>query len=276
MCGPYAVSYLAGLLGDPRTPEEVEGFDASYRDGAFYPEKALGIHPVWRMYGGGRQIPGGIMFGFSPGFRLWCRAYAKTGCVGFAHVFLTERIGHAAVLLEADEDGVLLADPARGLVRDRWGISRATWGNPPRGTPFRRQSLVQAARLNRPPKRKPLSAPTARPKEAPMPRTPMRAPFFEAPCRCVVEHTPKVHAVEFHHVYPTGEQVKRHGKMLYPEIVSLCPSGHTNVHFSLSRLLKGEAFRLGNRYLQAVAERGLEAIRTGRLAPESEDACSKD
>ncbi len=141
LCGPYATSYLVGLLGVPRPPEDVGGFDPAWQDGAFYPEKALGIRPVWRMYGGGAQIPHGIMYGFSPGFRDWCRAYVKHGCVGYAHVFLVERLSHAVVLLEADEDGVMLADPARGLVRDPWEDFESHVGKP---GPGERPSHVRA------------------------------------------------------------------------------------------------------------------------------------
>lgn len=138
-CELYATSYLTTLLGERRTPEQVRNWpEKGQRSQGFYPMHALGIAPVWMMYWGpaGTQMPLGIMYSFSPGFRDWCKAYVKHGCVGYAHVFLVERLGHAVVLLEADDEGVLLADPVRGLVRDTWTDFESYVGNPePGGRP---------------------------------------------------------------------------------------------------------------------------------------------
>ncbi|MDP9474643.1 MAG: hypothetical protein M3R38_02940 [Actinomycetota bacterium] len=45
--------------------------------------------------------------------------------------------------------------------------------------------------------------------------------------------------------------------------VALCGVAHNNVHEAIRRRLKGEDYRLGNRYQQALAEEGERRIREG-------------
>ena len=133
-CAVYAISYLSLILGEYKPPEDIQPLN--FRES----HSILDTRPEWNLYGGGR-VAGGVMFSFSPGFRDWCTAYTKHGCVGYAHVYMREEYGHSVVLLEADEEGVLLGDPARGLVRDPWESFESYVGDP---TPGGRPSSVKA------------------------------------------------------------------------------------------------------------------------------------
>lgn len=87
--------------------------------------------------------------------------------------------------------------------------------------------------------------------------------FDDFPCACVRHHTPKPTSVELHHPYPQYAQKARYGKVVDDRTVPLCPTAHTNVHDGLRRLLRGEEYRLGNRYLQSIAEEGHRRISEG-------------
>ena len=86
-------------------------------------------------------------------------------------------------------------------------------------------------------------------------------PFEDDPCQCVGRHVPAPMRVERHHVYPQAEQIKCHGKVVDKTLVSLCDTSHASVHIAMSKTLKGEFFRLGNRYLQAIVDDGVSRIR---------------
>lgn len=85
----------------------------------------------------------------------------------------------------------------------------------------------------------------------------VKAPFEDAPCQCVRRHSPVPLEIEKHHVYPQGMQVKRHGKVIDKETVPLCDVAHKNVHIALTKRLRGEPFRLWNRYQESIVEAGL-------------------
>ncbi|MDP9475236.1 MAG: hypothetical protein M3R38_06000 [Actinomycetota bacterium] len=87
--------------------------------------------------------------------------------------------------------------------------------------------------------------------------------FDEAPCRCVGAHVPKAATVELHHPYPQFAQKERYGRVVDDRTVPLCGTAHNNVHEAIRRRLRGEEYRLGNRYQQALVEEGLRRIREG-------------
>ena len=90
-------------------------------------------------------------------------------------------------------------------------------------------------------------------------------PFEERLCRCVKAHSPKPLVVEEHHLYPQSLQRRRHGKLVDRQTVTLCSSGHRNVHKALDPFAEGgELGELRNRYLQGVVEEG--ARRIGEVA----------
>jgi hypothetical protein len=57
-----------------------------------------------------------------PGFRKWVEAYFDYGCIAFAVVHISPDCGHAVVLLEYNDEGVLMADSVRGLIREPWEL----------------------------------------------------------------------------------------------------------------------------------------------------------
>lgn len=87
-------------------------------------------------------------------------------------------------------------------------------------------------------------------------------PFEERLCRCVKSHSPKPLVVEEHHILPQYIQRQRHGgKLVDRQTVTLCPSGHRNVHKALDPFAEGgELGELRNRYLQGVVEEGARRI----------------
>ncbi len=91
----------------------------------------------------------------------------------------------------------------------------------------------------------------------------IQVPFSEAPCQCVVRHVPLPTSTELHHPYPMSEQRKRYGRVVEPRTVPLCGTSHNNVHEAIRRILRGEEFRLGNRYQQALVDEGIRRIREG-------------
>lgn len=88
-------------------------------------------------------------------------------------------------------------------------------------------------------------------------------PWDRAPCRCVKEHTPVPVLTEQHHVYPQAEQIRAHGAVVDQERVSLCSTGHHNVHAYITATLDGAPVPRINAYLRDVALRGVAKIRAG-------------
>ena len=91
----------------------------------------------------------------------------------------------------------------------------------------------------------------------------INAPFEAEPCRCVKNHVPRPTSVEMHHPWPQYDQIKKHKRVVDDRTVPLCGVAHNNVHEAIRRRLRGEDFRLGNRYQQALAEEGERRIREG-------------
>ncbi len=131
-CSFYAASYLGTLLGHYRSPEEVRRWrDTTNREVALFARDVLGAEPAW--FRRNLSLEGyRIGYAHQPAFRKWCEAYLDHGCVAYATIFLVERMSHAVVLLEADDTGVLVADPVRGIVRDPWPLFESHVGDPER------------------------------------------------------------------------------------------------------------------------------------------------
>ncbi len=91
--------------------------------------------------------------------------------------------------------------------------------------------------------------------------SPQRLPFAAAPCECVRRHVPAATSIELHHPFPQSFQKKRYGRVVDDTTVPLCPTAHTVVHDALRVRLRGEDYRLGNRYLQGIVEEGLRKIK---------------
>ncbi len=102
------------------------------------------------------------------------------------------------------------------------------------------------------------------------PPQPVTLAFTSAPCECVRQHVPVPASVELHHQYPQALQIKKYGKVVDKTTVSLCGTAHNNVHDALTRRLRGEDYRLGNRYQQSIVEAGLAKI----LAEDEEGSIS--
>lgn len=95
-------------------------------------------------------------------------------------------------------------------------------------------------------------------------------PWSVAPCRCVVTHVPKPVMTELHHIHPMGEQKRIWGEVRDHERVSLCSSGHENVHSMLTKILAGQppGPAAGNEYLRWAAEEGARRVRAAEVVPE--------
>lgn len=112
-CELYAAAYIARVLGHPEvTAEDVrptreKGHPSLYAASRFA-TPVLTLHaswtPIWWM---------------GPGAQSYVRSMSGQA-VGYATVHRRSDYGHAVVVLESDDDGVLLMDPWSGFVRDPW------------------------------------------------------------------------------------------------------------------------------------------------------------
>lgn len=89
-------------------------------------------------------------------------------------------------------------------------------------------------------------------------------PWEQAPCQCVKDHTPVPVLTEQHHVYPQAAQIAVYGRVVDQERVSLCSTGHHNVHAYIDATLAGKPLPRINPHLRSVALRGVAKIRLGR------------
>lgn len=83
-------------------------------------------------------------------------------------------------------------------------------------------------------------------------------------CRCVATHVPKVHVLEWHHIWPREFD----GPTILENLIALCGSAHNEVHFLLRYMLAGRKLpdlRTFNTYLLRVAEQGLRRVRARDL-----------
>ena len=160
-CTFYAASYLCGLLGfrelggEPMSGERVKRARLDSTDAAnpmeTFPQRVYGVTPAWVVHGMPWEERRGTCYSFAPGFRRWVRSWCNAECVAYAVIHLSERGTHAVILLEADKEGVVVADPIRGVVRESWEAFESPLGdNRPGGKPTRVEAWYGLPRVIRP------------------------------------------------------------------------------------------------------------------------------
>lgn len=85
-------------------------------------------------------------------------------------------------------------------------------------------------------------------------------------CRCVTAHSPAIHVLEQHHIWPQGHG----GPTVAGNLAALCGSAHNEVHAYLNALLKADGdrpadWRTWNLHIRRVAELGYRRIKAGAL-----------
>lgn len=120
-CGYYAAAYLARCLGHAGvTAEQVRNWRAETRiHETMYARNMLGaeMRTHWDVY---RDSPERKIFWLGQGARAWLREWIDDGWIAQACLHRIAATAHAAVLLEADGEGVLLMDPIYGHVTEPW------------------------------------------------------------------------------------------------------------------------------------------------------------
>lgn len=123
-CGYYAAAYLAWCLGHPEvTAEQVKAWRAETRKHETqYAKDVLGTQ--MRTHWDARRISDGVAkvywLGQYPVARAWVRGHLAQGWIAQAMVHRIQPMGHAVVLLDASDDGVLLMDPIYGHITEPW------------------------------------------------------------------------------------------------------------------------------------------------------------
>lgn len=122
-CEGYATAYVARLFGHSTTAEDVLAWAARTKRTPYtYLDHVLGLEFAWTFWPGVSRFDRSIAYSNRPGFREWCEAYLRHGCVAVANRYVIPDYSHAIVFLDANVDGVLIADSVRGLVRDPWHV----------------------------------------------------------------------------------------------------------------------------------------------------------
>jgi len=120
-CGYYAAAYLARCLGHPDvTAGQVKAWRAETRKHeTAYVHDVLGAQwrRFWDVFA---DEPARKVFWLGPGTQGWVRDWLGRGWIAQACVHRIPGMGHAVVLLEARDDGVLLMDPIYGHVTEPW------------------------------------------------------------------------------------------------------------------------------------------------------------
>ena len=127
-CGFHAAAYIARCLGHPEvTAGRVKAWRAeTCRHEDRYAADALGAQA--RTFWDERAIPGEPMadtlrrgkFWMGPGASEWVRSWLADGWIAHVEVRRIAAFGHAVVLLDASDDGVLVMDPLCGHVTEPW------------------------------------------------------------------------------------------------------------------------------------------------------------
>jgi hypothetical protein len=132
-CGYYAAAYVARYLGHPDvTAGQIKTWRAETRyHETQYARRALGaeMRTFLDVY---EDVPARRIFWMGPGGEDWVRGWLADGWIAHASVHRIPAMGHAVVLLEAKDDGVLLMDPIYGHITEPWpwflGIGPGTHG----------------------------------------------------------------------------------------------------------------------------------------------------
>lgn len=120
-CGFYAAAYMARCLGHPETTaQQVMDWRAeTSRHEAYHARYALGaeMRTMWDVFGSDLSRK---EFWLGPGTQDWVRGWLADGWIAHLCVHRIAEGGHAAVLLEARDDGALLMDPIYGHITEPW------------------------------------------------------------------------------------------------------------------------------------------------------------
>lgn len=125
-CSYYAAAYMAQCLGHPEVigPQVKAWREETAMSPEYYSWKVLGHQPCrwWDDYKDGPETYRRWWLG-PEGGRGWVEGWLRDGYIGQAHVFRRPEYGHAVVVLEARDEGVLLMDPwpaFGGFVVEPW------------------------------------------------------------------------------------------------------------------------------------------------------------
>jgi hypothetical protein len=127
-CGFYSAAYVARCLGRPEvTAGQVKAWRAeTRRHEDRYAADALGAEArtFWDELTNRREPMADALrrgkFWMGPGAGEWVRSWLADGWVAHVEVHRIAAFGHAVVLLDASDDGVLLMDPLSGHVIEPW------------------------------------------------------------------------------------------------------------------------------------------------------------
>ena len=121
-CGFYSAAYVARCLGHPDvTAEQVKAWrEETSRHETYHAGAVLGaeVRRFWDVFD---DEPARKIFWLGPGAEDWVRGWLADGWIAQIAVHRIPEMGHAAVLLEASDDGVLLMDPIFGHMTEPWG-----------------------------------------------------------------------------------------------------------------------------------------------------------
>lgn len=128
-CGFYGAAYLARCLGFPDvTAEQVKAWRSeTCRHEDHYARVALGaqMRTFWdECTDDTASVAENLRrgrFWMGPGTGEWVRSWLADGWIAHAEVMRISAFGHAVVLLDASDEGVLLMDPLYGHVIEPWG-----------------------------------------------------------------------------------------------------------------------------------------------------------
>jgi hypothetical protein len=127
-CGFYAAAYIARCLGRPEvTAEQVKAWRAEtlYHEDR-YAANVLGAETrnFWdECTDPGEPVADALRrgkFWMGRGTGEWVRSWLADGWIAHVEVHRIAAFGHAVVLLDASDDGVLLMDPLCGHVTEPW------------------------------------------------------------------------------------------------------------------------------------------------------------
>jgi hypothetical protein len=127
-CGFYAAAYIARCLGRPEvTAEQVKawrGETHTHEDRYAAVVLAAEVRTFW---GECTDLTASVadalrrgQFWMGPGTGEWVRSWLADGWIAHVEVHRIAAFGHAVVLLDASDDGVLLMDPLCGYVTEPW------------------------------------------------------------------------------------------------------------------------------------------------------------
>jgi hypothetical protein len=126
-CGFYAAAYLARCLGHPDvTADQVKAWRAETRcHEDHYARRALGaeMRTFWDACTDETSMAENLergRFWMGPGTEGWVRSWLADGWIAHVEVHRIAELGHAVVLLDAADDGVLLMDPLSGHITEPW------------------------------------------------------------------------------------------------------------------------------------------------------------